>query len=189
MTAKIQQLIDRVIGVEGGYVYHPADRGGETIWGVTAQVARAYGYTGPMRTMPRPIAAEIYRKRYWDEPGLGRVADHAPRLAAELFDTGINMGTSVPGQFLQRVLNVMNRQGRDYPDIPVDGRIGTMTIASLRAFLSVRGDPGEEVLIKACEALQGARYIGIAENADSQEAFVYGWVAHRVGNTMQGAAK
>lgn len=187
MAAKVLQLIDRVIGVEGGYAFHPADRGGETIWGVTAQVARAYGYTGPMRTMPRPTAVEIYRKRYWEEPGLARVADHAPRLAAELFDTGVNMGTSVPGQFLQRVLNVLNRQQRDYPDIPVDGRIGTMTIASLRTFMSVRGEPGEEVLIKACEALQGARYIGIAEGDKEQEAFVYGWVAHRVGNTMSGA--
>lgn len=187
MTAKVSQLIDRVIGVEGGYVNHPADRGGETIWGVTVQVARAYGYTGPMRAMPRPIAVEIYRKRYWEEPGLARIADLAPTLAAELFDTGVNMGTSVPGQFLQRVLNVMNRQARDYPDVAVDGRIGTMTIASLRAFLSVRGKPGEEVLIKACEALQGARYIGIAEDRPSQEAFVYGWVAHRVGNTMAGA--
>jgi hypothetical protein len=27
------------------------------------------------------------------------------------------MGTSVPGTFLQRVLNVMNRQASDYPDI------------------------------------------------------------------------
>lgn len=189
MAVKVQQLIDRVIGVEGGYVFHPADRGGETIWGITAQVARAYGYTGPMRSLQRPVAVEIYRKRYWEEPGFGRVAEHAPRLAAELFDTGINMGTSVPGQFLQRALNVMNRKQRDYPDIPVDGRIGTMTIASLRAFLSVRGEPGEDVLIRVCEALQGARYVGIAEGDKEQEAFIYGWVSRRVGNTMQGAAK
>ena len=187
MAAKVLHLIDRVIGVEGGYVNHPADRGGETIWGVTAQVARAYGYTGPMRTMPRPIAFEIYRKRYWEEPGLARIADLAPNLAAELFDTGVNMGTGVPGELLQRVLNVMNRQQRDYPDIGVDGRIGTMTIASLQAFLKVRGEAGEEVLIKACDALQGARYIGIAEGRETQEAFVLGWIAHRVGNTPVGA--
>lgn len=187
MTAKILQLIDRVIGVEGGHVNHPSDRGGETIWGIIEQVARAYGYTGPMRTMPRPIAVEIYRKRYWEEPGLARVFDLAPRLAAEMFDTGVNMGTSIPGQFLQRALNVLNRRGQDYPDIATDGRIGTMTIASLRALLKTRGEAGEEVLIKACEALQGARYIGIAEGRDSQEDFVYGWLAHRVGNSMCGA--
>lgn len=189
MTAKVLQLIDRVIGLEGGYVNHPSDRGGETIWGITEQVARAYGYTGPMRTMPRPIAVEIYRKRFWEEPGLARVFEHAPNLAAEMFDTGVNMGTSVPGQFLQRALNVLNRRGRDYPDIAVDGRIGALTVASLKAFLKVRGAPGEEVLIKACEALQGARYIAIAEGRETQEDFMFGWLAHRVGNTMQGAAK
>jgi lysozyme family protein len=117
MSANVQKIIDRTIGVEGRYAFHPDDRGGPTCWGISQAVARAYGYTGDMRTMPRPIAVEIYRKRYWEEPGLARVADLAPNLAAELFDTGVNMGTSVPGTFLQRVLNVMNRQASDYPDI------------------------------------------------------------------------
>ena len=189
MTAKVLQLIDRVIGGEGGYVNHPSDRGGETIWGVTEQVARAYGYTGSMRHMPRPIAVEIFRKRYWEEPGLALIFDLAPRLAAELFDTGVNMGTAIPGQFLQRALNVLNRRGRDFADIAVDGRIGAMTVASLKAFLKVRGAAGEEVLIKACEVLQGARYIAIAEGRETQEDFLFGWLAHRVGNNMQGAAQ
>jgi len=181
MSANVQKIIDRTIGVEGRYSANLNDRGGPTCWGISRQVARAYGYTGDMRTMPRPIAVEIYRKRYWEEPGLARVGDLAPNLAAELFDTGVNMGTSVPGTFLQRVLNVMNRQASDYPDIPVDGRIGTMSIASLSAFLKVRGAAGENILIKACDALQGARYIGIAESDASQEAFVFGWVTNRVG--------
>lgn len=186
MTANVQQLIDRVIGVEGGYADHPADRGGPTRWGISEQVARAYVYKGAMRELPRPIAVEIYRKRFWEEPGLALISDLTPALAAEMFDTGVNMGTSVPGQFLQRALNVLNREQRDYPDIVTDGRIGPMTVASLKAFLKVRGSAGEKVLIKACEGLQCARYIGIAEGRQSQEAFVFGWLANRIADGLGG---
>ena len=50
-------LIDAVIDREGRYVNHPADRGGPTRWGVTEAVARAQGYAGPMRDLPRAEAA------------------------------------------------------------------------------------------------------------------------------------
>ena len=42
----IDTLIDGVIGREGGYSNHPADKGGPTRWGVTEAVARANGYRG-----------------------------------------------------------------------------------------------------------------------------------------------
>jgi hypothetical protein len=36
-------------------------------------------------------------------------------------------------------------------------------------------------MLRALNALQGARYIDIAEGRPSQEAFTYGWFLHRVG--------
>ena len=60
----IESMIDTTIGKEGGYVDHPADRGGKTIWGITEAVARANGYTGDMRAMPRSTAVAIYRSEY-----------------------------------------------------------------------------------------------------------------------------
>ena len=35
----VSQLIDDLIDREGGYVNHPADRGGATCWGITEAVA------------------------------------------------------------------------------------------------------------------------------------------------------
>lgn len=179
----VTQLIDRVIGVEGGYSNHLADKGGPTRWGVTEQVARAYGYTGPMMSLPRVVAVEIYRKRYLIEPGFDRVAVIAPKLASELFDTGVNMGTGIPGGFLQRALNAFNRRGRDYPDLTVDGRVGSITIARLEAFLKQRGKAGETVLIRACDVQQGARYLDICEGREANEEFAFGWFANRIGET------
>ena len=86
----IDILVDNLIAREGGFVDHPADRGGPTNWGITEAVARAHGYTGPMALLPRGEAAAIYRRLYWLRPRFDAVARRAPHVAAELFDTAVN---------------------------------------------------------------------------------------------------
>lgn len=177
----VDALIDEVISREGGYSDHPADKGGATRWGVTEAVARAHGYRGDMRFYPRSEAVAVYRRIYWLRPGFARIAEHAPGIARELFDTGVNMGPAVAAGFLQRALNALNRNGADYPDIAVDRAIGSATVAALQRFLACRGRLGEVVLLKAIEALQGERYIRLAEDRPANEAFLYGWLANRLG--------
>jgi lysozyme family protein len=109
------------------------------------------------------------------------VAQIAPILAEELFDTGVNMGTSTAIGFLQRALNALNRNGADYPDIAVDRTIGTDTLRALEEFLTKRGPSAEGVLTKAIDALQGAHYVRLAEARPAQEAFLYGWLTSRIG--------
>ena len=176
----VDNLIDEVIGREGGYSNHPADRGGATRWGVTEAVARAHGYRGDMRSYPREEAVSVYRRLYWLRPGFDRVAELAPKLAAELFDTGVNMGPAVAAGFLQRALNALNRGASEYADIAVDRKIGPATIEALKRFLARRGKAGEAVLMKALEALQGERYLRLSEERPANEAFLYGWLARRV---------
>ena len=177
----IDALIDTVIGREGGYSNHPADRGGATRWGITEAVARAHGYRGDMRGFPRDEAVGIYRRIYWSRPGFDRIADNAPEIAAELFDTGVNMGPAVAVSFLQRALNALNRGGSDYPDIVPGTRIDDATVTALTTFLDRRKPNGESVLMKAVEALQGERYLNLAERRPANEAFLYGWLANRLG--------
>ncbi|EPN8859692.1 glycosyl hydrolase 108 family protein, partial [Yersinia enterocolitica] len=43
------QIINGILGREGGYVDNPDDAGGPTRWGVTQKTALANGYTGDMR--------------------------------------------------------------------------------------------------------------------------------------------
>jgi lysozyme family protein len=181
MDMNIDALIDEVIDREGGFVDHPADRGGPTRFGITEKVARANGYRGAMAALPRATAASIYRRLYWTGPGFDKLAERAPALAAELFDTGVNMGPRVAASFLQRALNALNRGARDYADIAVDGRIGPATLEALAGYLRRRGSSGEDVLLKALEALQGERYLRLAERRPANEAFLYGWLANRIG--------
>jgi lysozyme family protein len=178
----VDGLVDALIEREGGYVDNPADKGGPTRFGITQAVARAQGYAGPMRQLPRSEAEGIYRRLYWLRPGLDQVAGRSARLAAELFDTGVNMGPAVAVTFLQRALTALNRNGSDYPDLTPDGRVGPATLAALDTFLRVRGArSGETVLLRALEALQGERYLRLAERRPANEAFLYGWLANRIG--------
>ena len=181
-STDIDLLIDALIDREGGYLNHPADKGGPTCFGITEAVARAHGYAGPMRQLPRGEAAAIYKRLYWLRPRLDEIARRSPRLAAELFDTGVNMGPAVAVTFLQRALTALNRNGKDYPDLVPDGRIGDRTLGALDAFLATRGArSGERVLLRALEALQGERYLRLAERRPANEAFLYGWLANRIG--------
>ena len=173
----IESMIDATIGKEGAYSDNPNDPGGATMWGITAWVARKNGYTGDMRLLPRDKAVAIYRQEYAIAPGFAAVALIAPTIGAELFDTGVNMGPKVASQFLQRSLNVLNNQGRDYPDIVADGIVGAGTLAALRAFLAKRGDEGVRRLLALLNALQGERYVSLCEGRSANEVFMYGWLA------------
>lgn len=181
MADDLATLIDAVIEREGGYVDDPADPGGATRWGVTQAVAKANGYPGDMRAYPRAAAVDVYRRLYWHAPGFDQIATRAPALAGELFDTAVNMGAAVATGFLQRALNALNRCGRDYPDRPIDGKVGAATLDALDAFLAHRTPGGEAVLVKAVEALRGERYLALAEHRPADEAFLYGWLANRIG--------
>ena len=64
-NANIDDLIEDLVEREGGYVNHPADRGGPTNWGITEAVARRQGYVGDMNAMPQSDAAAIYKRLYW----------------------------------------------------------------------------------------------------------------------------
>jgi len=97
------------------------------------------GYAGAMAELPRDEAATIYRRLYWLRPRFDQVAERTPRVAAELFDTGANMGPAVAATFLQRALTALNRGGKDYPDLTPDGRVGPATLAALDAFLEAAG--------------------------------------------------
>ena len=176
--ALIAALIDR----EGGFVDHPADRGGPTCFGITEAVARAHGYTGAMAALPRDIAVTIYRRVYWLRPRFDAIAQRSAPLAAELFDTGVNMGPAVAATFLQRALTALNRNARDFSDLTPDGALGPTTLAALDSFLALRGPTGETVLLRALEALQGERYLSLAERRPANETFLYGWLANRIGS-------
>lgn len=170
-----RRLIAEVIDREGGYVNHPADRGGPTCWGITLKTARDNGYEGDMRALPRSVAAKIYANRYWHSLGLDDIAEFNQDLALVLFDFGVNSGPGRAAEYLQIQLNVLNDRGELYDDLQPDGDVGTITLGALRGFADARGEKGLEILAHAINAERIVFCRRLAERNESQEAFAYGW--------------
>jgi lysozyme family protein len=174
------EAIAKLRPIEGGYTNDPSDSGGETNHGITIAVARAHGYFGPMKDMPRDEAVRIYHEHYWTPLALSTIAGLSKPIALELFDTEVNLPSGMAAKFLQRSLNVLNQGATLFKDIPVDGLIGAVTVATLRDYLGRRGGDGHTVLLRALNALQGTYYIELAERREKDEKFVYGWLLQRV---------
>lgn len=180
MSAFTDKIISDVIKAEGGYVNHPNDRGGPTMYGVTQAVARANGYQGDMMDMPIGIARSIYERRYITEPRFDQVSTISEPIGSELIDTGVNMGPARAAEMLQRWLNAFNGNGSRYADMFVDGRLGPISLDALRKFLVWRGQQGVIVMLRALNATQAMRYLDIAEANKTQEDFIFGWLLNRV---------
>lgn len=167
----LDQIIDATIKAEGGYVNDPADSGGATRYGITERVARANGYTGSMRDLPLQTARDIYKREYAEKPGF---TVFPSEIAAELFDTGVNMGTSAATKFLQRAVNALYGSG-----LVVDGKMGPATRKAVTGYLASRSN-ASDILVKALNGLQCTRYIEIVEANPTQRKFINGWIANRV---------
>ncbi len=111
------EAFDILMEHEGGYVNHPDDPGGETNWGVTKRVAEQEGYTGPMQSLPKDLAKDIYKRKYWNAVK----ADQLPEeLRYSVFDAAVNSGPKRAIQWLQEVLGVGE-----------DGLLGEMSLRQL----------------------------------------------------------
>lgn len=170
----------RTVGLEGGYSDNPADRGGKTMFGITEKVAREAGYTGEMREMPLETAKSIYRDRYWNKLNLTPIDARSAEIAAALFDTAVNSGTTIAGEELQTALNAFNRGQKDYADVPADGAIGPATLHAYQAFLNLRGSDGITVLGRALNVQKGVRYLALAKIREADEDFEFGWFLKRI---------
>ncbi len=161
MSCAFDQSFEDLMGNEGGYSNNPNDLGGETMWGITARVARAEGYAGSMRMLPRATAKVIAKRRYWD---VARCDDLDPRLAFQVFDTLYNGGQ--PIKWLQQAVGT-----------EPDGIFGPATLASLQLV-----DPLKVMMRFNAYRL---KYLG---NLKNWPTFGHGWANRIADNLLKGGA-
>lgn len=174
------------LGHEGGYSNDPDDVGGETFkgiarryhpswggWTIIDDIKKQPGFPGTAynNQLLDDMVKKFYKSYYWDVNLLDSCQSQA--VANELFDTGVNMGTGRAGRFLQKALNLLNKNGRQWSDIVEDGKVGRNTLKALDACIAYRGD---EYLYKILNILQGNHYINYMTKSPTQEKFAYGWL-------------
>ncbi len=102
---------------EGGYSDDPQDPGGETMDGITARLARAYGYQGAMKDIPATLVSHIAWQEFWVKAH----CDDAPdAVRYDLFDMAFNSGFVEAVKVLQQAIGT----------IPADGDFGPITKAA-----------------------------------------------------------
>lgn len=184
--ALVTAILGAVFMMEGGYSNNPKDPGGETNHGVTIAVAKShkeilateYGWNGSMKGLTKEMAAEIYIDDYMIKPNFIEFATISPTITHKLVDAGVNTGVSRPARWIQLSLNEMSRDGKDYPKIQVDGKVGTGTVNAYKALQKKRGKVAAcQVMIKLLDAKQLTHYTSL-----NMLDFTYGWVANRIGN-------
>lgn len=178
----VESIINGVIAVEGGFVDHPSDPGGATNMGITVAVARANGFKGDMRTLPRSTAYAIYYTRYVVGPNFDDVYAIDPKVGEELIDSGVNAGTDRAATWFQMALNSLNERGTAYPDIKEDGDVGPGTIKAFQAFRARRGKSATIIMLRALDAYQGYHYLTLGKDNSKFEDFLNGWLLNRIGN-------
>lgn len=172
---------------EGGYSNNRTDQGGETYkgisrkawpawggWEIIDQMKKGAGFPGNLEQFVtlQQMVRDFYKQVFWDTLKLDSVNNQV--VANELYDTAVNMGVKTAAVFLQRVLNVANKNGTYYSDLKADGAIGSVTLSALN------DHPYPDVIAKGINCLQGAKYINLAEANKSQEAFINGWFLNRI---------
>lgn len=153
---------DRLLGHEGGYSFHRDDPGGETMWGITYKVARAFEYRGDMRYLPREKAKEIYRAIYWDPM---KSEELPAELRFDAFDAAVNSGPKQAAKWIQRVVGAVE-----------DGDIGPVTLA-----LIAKKNP-----VAVAAALNGQR-LDLMTSLPTWGSFGKGW-ARRIAENLKGLA-
>lgn len=178
-SGAVAAILAAVFAMEGGYVFDKNDPGGETNHGVTKEVALAAGYTGSMKDMPQGVATEIYITSYINNPGYDKVIALSPAVGQELVDTGVNVGPGRSSRWFQTALNAVSRDGKDYPKVTVDGKIGPGTISAYSGLQRVRGKVKAcELVLKLVDAQQAQHYMSLTKLS----MYTPGWVDHRIGN-------
>lgn len=177
LAASVAVIIAAVFAVEGGYVNHPNDPGGETNFGITEAVARQCGYRGDMKAMSRSFAFSCYEQKYVREPGFLPLVEIDPVVAEEVIDTGVNMGPPRPSRWFQQSLNELCGSS-----LTVDGKIGPRTVETWRSCRQTVGRPACVSMLNLMDRRQEAEYDRLVRVNPKLRVFRRGWQNHRINN-------
>lgn len=194
--AAFRAALEPTLEIEGVYSNDPDDRGGETYRGISRRYHPSWeGWAiidrlkaaGELDTAaPKPELAEavarFYRRTFWEPLLLDELLEKIPAaaaVAAELFDTAVNLGTSRAATWLQVALNTLNRNQALYPDLVIDGNIGPKTLGAC-VMLAHRDRRALALVVKLLDVQQGAHYLALMGRSLEQEKYARGWFDRRV---------
>jgi lysozyme family protein len=186
-SAVMAAVVAAVFAVEGGFTTDKNDRGNWTS-GVVGQGElkgtnhgiSAMSYPNlDIKNLTQEQATEIYVRDYIKQPKYDLIINLSPAVGQKLVDMGVNVGPARSSTWFQQSLNSLSRGGTDFPQINVDGKVGTNTANTYASLQKRRGKVlACELTIKLLDAQQGVHYMSLTKLS----IYTPGWVSQRIGN-------
>ena len=175
------------IAIEGDYANDPDDRGQETYkgisrkwfpnwigWPIVDALKKQSGFPKNIGTNLDAATKSFYHTEFWVKYNINLLEN--PFIAAEVFDTAVNVGPQKAIKFLQEAMNLCNQNAKLYGELTVDGNLGPKTARMVNQFPKDR----IPVLLGVLNLLQGELYLNICRKDPTQEKFLHGWVGQRI---------
>jgi len=198
MSDNFNTAYEHTLKLEGDYVNHPDDPGGETYRGCARRIFPNWkgwiiidNYKVDMLEIDLKSKAgkkrlethlhediqlqvevkDFYLTEFWKPLKADKI--ESKLIAMEYFDTAVNCGHGTSKKFLQRTLNFLNLKEKRWDDLVVDGKVGPKTISACN--IATKRQDIEEALELYLNCLQGARYVELGEKNERFESFAIGW--------------
>lgn len=191
-SRRFADAFEELLGIEGGFVDDPVDRGGATKYGISLRFLKTEGafdddgdmvaefdldFDGDIdgqdiRRLTVGDARYLYQRCFWTRLD----CESFPKPIGEmLFDQGVNGGNFAARKLLQQALNYcLARTGHHL--LTVDGKIGERTREAMDKVLACPR-LGIGALVEAFREAVRDRYRAIVRRHPSQKKFLRGWLA------------
>lgn len=187
MKKVISEGFERAFGklgtLEGGYSNDKDDGGGETYRGIARNFHGDWAgwriidglkgkddFPGVLNGEEKleSMVRDFYRKEYWDYLELG---SYPEIVAEEVFECSVNCGMKKAIRIVQNTINILNRNGKLYRDIKVDGVYGGETKEFFKKCLGLND---VELVFSVLNVFQGAHYLELMILNPVYEKYI-GW--------------
>lgn len=157
--ANPQPLANKLLRLEGGFVYDKFDRGGATNKGVTLNTFRAYygqdKTTADLKAITADEWTQIFKAGYWDKMKADDIRSQS--VAELLVDFAYNSGVATASRHIQALVGTKT-----------DGVIGPKTISAINAHTP-------RILFQRLQRDRLQYVENIVKANPSQRRFLQGW--------------
>ncbi|MGN1221257.1 MAG: glycoside hydrolase family 108 protein [Candidatus Cryptobacteroides sp.] len=159
MMADFNKFAPHLLQLEGGYVWHPEDKGGPTNKGITLRTYRQYcgqdRTIADLKEMSFGTWSKIMKDQYWDKCRADEITNQS--VAEIVVDWCINSGP------------VGLRKVQEMLSLKPDGIVGPKTLVAING-----ANPQE--LFGRIKAARKQYFVDIVKRSPGQKAFMSGWM-------------
>lgn len=182
--ADFKQAFDLAMVHEGYYSNDLLDYGGETYrgisriynplwdgWTMLDQIREDYRNSTATCYALDTLVQKLYKTKYWDK--FQGDAITSQKITNRLFNAGININPRKVRKFLQKALNCLNRNEELFPNLEIDGVVGSKTIFALNTGLL---EQDWTYVLQIIKILQANHYVTRVLERPKQKRFTRGWL-------------